>query len=243
MLGYAYGVHAPGRQRLPGSASPPCTTCCSATVSRPSGCARRRPRKLDIGITLNVGTAYPATRRRAGPRRGPARRRHGPADLPRPAGARPLPGRRGRGPGRARASSSRSQDGDLEIISAPIDVLGRQLLLQPEVHRRTTRTAAPSTPHGLPVSRDAAAGPAAHRDGLGDRPRRLHRSAGPASAATTPACRWSSPRTAPPSTTSADENGYVDDERPYGVLRLAPGRGRRRRSRKAPTSAATSPGP
>ena len=139
--------------------------------------------------------------------------------------------------------ASRSQDGDLAIISAPIDVLGRELLLQPDVHPGSTRTAGPRT---TPASRSAGSIPPdmprtamdweivpegftdllvrlAPRlprpaDGHHRERRRLRRPAGrrPASSPTT---------TAPPTSTAH-----------LAAVAAA-------RAARAPTSAATSPGP
>ena len=49
------------------------------------------------------------------------------------------PARRRRGPGRRRRAAARCEDGDLEVIAAPLDWLGRQLLLP---HRRRDAGAA-----------------------------------------------------------------------------------------------------
>ncbi len=124
MLGYAYGAARPGPQGVPGTRSPPSTTCCSATGSPRPRCARRPPRKLELGITLNLGTAVPGQRRRAGHRgRAAAPTAWAPGSTStrwctaatRPTSSPTWP---------PQGIELPVQDGDLAAISAPIDVLG-----------------------------------------------------------------------------------------------------------------------
>ncbi|MEV6281483.1 GH1 family beta-glucosidase [Kribbella sp. NPDC051770] len=122
MLGYAYGAHAPGRQDYPAAVS----AVHHLLLGHGLATERMReaaPRKIDIGITLNAATAYPASD--AAPDLDAARRADG-------MGARlyldPLV--HGRYPADVIADLAAQdivipvQDGDLATISAPIDVLG-----------------------------------------------------------------------------------------------------------------------
>jgi beta-glucosidase len=122
MLGYAYGAHAPGRRDFPAAVS----AVHHLLLGHGLATERMReaaPRKLDIGITLNAATAYPASD--AEPDLEAARRADG-------MGARlyldPLV--HGRYPADVIADLAAQgvvipvQDGDLATISAPIDVLG-----------------------------------------------------------------------------------------------------------------------
>ncbi len=122
LLGYAYGLHAPGRKEYPASVA------AVHHLLLGHGLATQRMREaatrpIDIGITLNVGTAYPASD--AEPDLEAARRADG-------MGARiyldPLV--HGRYPADVVADLAAEgieipvQDGDLATISAPFDVLG-----------------------------------------------------------------------------------------------------------------------
>ncbi|ADB34290.1 beta-galactosidase [Kribbella flavida DSM 17836] len=122
MLGYAYGAHAPGKQDFPAAVA----AVHHLLLGHGLATERMReaaPRKLDIGITLNAATAYPASD--AEPDLEAARRADG-------MGARlyldPLV--HGRYPAdviadlAAQGAELPVQDGDLATISAPIDVLG-----------------------------------------------------------------------------------------------------------------------
>jgi len=122
MLGYAYGAHAPGRQEFPAAVS----AVHHLLLGHGLATERMReaaPRKLDIGITLNAATAYPASD--AEPDLEAARRADG-------MGARlyldPLV--HGRYPAdviddlAAQGIEIPVQEGDLASISTPIDVLG-----------------------------------------------------------------------------------------------------------------------
>ncbi|MEU4394564.1 GH1 family beta-glucosidase [Kribbella sp. NPDC023855] len=122
MLGYAYGAHAPGRKEYPAAVA----AVHHLLLGHGLATERMReaaPRKLDIGITLNAATAYPASD--AEPDLEAARRADG-------MGARlyldPLV--HGRYPADVIADLAAEgieipvQEGDLATISAPIDVLG-----------------------------------------------------------------------------------------------------------------------
>ncbi|GAB2592096.1 GH1 family beta-glucosidase [Kribbella endophytica] len=122
MLGYAYGAHAPGKRDYPAAVS----AVHHLLLGHGLATERMReaaPRKLDIGITLNAATAYPASDLE--PDLEAARRADG-------MGARlyldPLV--HGRYPADVVADLAAQgieipvQDGDLATISAPIDVLG-----------------------------------------------------------------------------------------------------------------------
>lgn len=122
MLGYAYGAHAPGKRDYPAAVS----AVHHLLLGHGLATERMReaaPRKLDIGITLNAATAYPASDLE--PDLEAARRADG-------MGARlyldPLV--HGRYPADVIADLASQgieipvQDGDLATISAPIDVLG-----------------------------------------------------------------------------------------------------------------------
>jgi beta-glucosidase len=122
MLGYAYGAHAPGKRDFPAAVS----AVHHLLLGHGLATERMReaaPRKLDIGITLNAATAYPASDLE--PDLEAARRADG-------MGARlyldPLV--HGRYPADVIADLAEQgislpvQDGDLATISAPIDVLG-----------------------------------------------------------------------------------------------------------------------
>lgn len=121
-LGYAEGVHAPGRKDFPAAMS------AVHHLLLGHGLAMRRMREaatrpLQLGITLNMGTAVPATDSEAD--RHAARRADG-------LGARLYldPLRYGRYPAdvvedlAAEGVRLPVEPGDLEIISAPLDVLG-----------------------------------------------------------------------------------------------------------------------
>jgi beta-glucosidase len=122
MLGYAYGAHAPGRREYPAAIA------AVHHLLLGHGLATQRmreasPRRLDIGITINVATAYPASD--AEPDVEAARREDGtsrriyldpivfgryPADVVADLAAQGV--------------EIPVEEGDLEIIAAPIDVLG-----------------------------------------------------------------------------------------------------------------------
>jgi beta-glucosidase len=150
MLGYAYGAHAPGRKDLPAAVA------AVHHLLLGHGLATERMREaavrpIDIGITLNAATAYPATD--AEPDVEAARRADG-------MGARlyldPLMHRRY--PADVVADLAAEgigipvQEGDLATISAPIDVLGvnyyfSQKFTGYDEHGRT------ADDDGLPISR------------------------------------------------------------------------------------------
>jgi beta-glucosidase len=122
MLGYDQGTQAPGRKEFPAAIA------AAHHLLLGHGLATRRMRAaatgpVELGITLNMGSAYPATDSAAD--REAARRADG-------LGARIYldPLRYGRYPGDvvadllARGVEIPVKDGDLETISAPIDVLG-----------------------------------------------------------------------------------------------------------------------
>lgn len=122
MLGYAYGAHAPGRTEYPAAIA----AVHHLLLGHGLATERMReaaPRKLDIGITLNAATAYPASD--AEPDLEAARRADG-------MGARlyldPLV--HGRYPADVIADLATQGieipvlEGDLATISTPIDVLG-----------------------------------------------------------------------------------------------------------------------
>ncbi|TCC60289.1 beta-glucosidase [Kribbella pittospori] len=122
MLGYAYGAHAPGRREYPAALA----AVHHLLLAHGLATGRMReasPRKLDIGITLNVATAYPASD--AQPDVDAARRADG---MGRRIYLDPLV--HGRYPADVVADLAAEgvelpvEDGDLEIIAAPIDVLG-----------------------------------------------------------------------------------------------------------------------
>jgi beta-glucosidase len=122
MLGYAYGAHAPGRKEYPAAVA----AVHHLLLGHGLATERMReaaPRKVDIGITLNAATAYPASD--AEPDLAAARRADG-------MGARIYldPLIHGRYPADVLADLAAEgieipvQEGDLATISAPIDVLG-----------------------------------------------------------------------------------------------------------------------
>ncbi len=122
MLGYAYGAHAPGRREYPAALA----AVHHLLLGHGLATAQMReasPRKLDIGITLNVATAYPASD--ADVDVDAARRADG---MGRRIYLDPLV--HGRYPADVVADLASEGveipvlDGDLDIISAPIDVLG-----------------------------------------------------------------------------------------------------------------------
>ncbi|MFK4090009.1 GH1 family beta-glucosidase [Kribbella sp. NPDC020789] len=122
MLGYAYGLHAPGRTEYPAAIAAVHHLLLGHGLAT-TAMREASPRKLDIGITLNVATAYPASD--AEPDVDAARRADG---MGRRIYLDPLV--HGRYPADIVADLAREgvelpvQDGDLELISAPIDVLG-----------------------------------------------------------------------------------------------------------------------
>jgi beta-glucosidase len=122
MLGYAYGLHAPGRREYPAAIAAVHHLLLGHGLATQQMRAAA-PRKLDIGITLNVATAYPASD--AAPDVDAARRADG---MGRRIYLDPLV--HGHYPADVVADLAREgvelpiEDGDLEIIAAPIDVLG-----------------------------------------------------------------------------------------------------------------------
>ncbi|WP_405061126.1 GH1 family beta-glucosidase [Kribbella sp. NBC_01505] len=122
MLGYAYGLHAPGRKEYPAAIAAVHHLLLGHGLAT-TAMREASPRKLDIGITLNVATAYPATD--AEPDVEAARRADG---MGRRIYLDPIV--HGRYPADIVADLALEgaeipvQDGDLELISAPIDVLG-----------------------------------------------------------------------------------------------------------------------
>ncbi|MEV8375726.1 GH1 family beta-glucosidase [Kribbella sp. NPDC056861] len=122
MLGYAYGAHAPGRKEYPAAVA----AVHHLLLGHGLATERMReaaPRKLDIGITLNAATAYPASDQH--PDLEAARRADG---MGRRLYLDPLV--YGRYPADVVADLAAEgieipvQEGDLATISAPIDVLG-----------------------------------------------------------------------------------------------------------------------
>ena len=122
MLGYAYGVHAPGRRDFPAAVA----AVHHLLLGHGLATARMRAaatRPVELGITLNLGTAEPATASAADA--GSVRRADG-------MGARLYldPLRHGRYPAdvvadlAARGVSIPVEPGDLAVIATPIDVLG-----------------------------------------------------------------------------------------------------------------------
>ncbi|MFJ6214208.1 GH1 family beta-glucosidase [Streptomyces sp. NPDC092296] len=122
MLGYEQGVHAPGRKDFPEAIR------AVHHLLLGHGLAAQRlraaaPEPIQLGITLNMGTAYPASDRAAD--RDAARRADG-------LGARIYldPLLRGRYPADVVADLALAgaelpvQDGDLELIAEPLDLLG-----------------------------------------------------------------------------------------------------------------------
>jgi len=122
MLGYAYGLHAPGRREYPAAIAAVHHLLLGHGLATQQ-MREAAPRKIDIGITLNVATAYPASD--AAPDVDAARRADG---MGRRIYLDPLV--HGHYPADVVADLAREgaelpiEDGDLEIISAPIDVLG-----------------------------------------------------------------------------------------------------------------------
>ena len=126
-----------------------------ATAWRRGRCGR--PARASVGITLNpaeVRPADPDERRRR--RRGPPGRRPAQPDLPRPAAARRLPGRRAASTWPGSPSPTFIRDGDVKLIAAPIDLLGvnyysPRVRGRPARRRRPTRrTRAPRASQFLP---------------------------------------------------------------------------------------------
>jgi beta-glucosidase len=122
MLGYAYGAHAPGRREYPAALA----AVHHLLLGHGLATIRMReaaPREIDIGITLNVATAYPASD--AQPDLDSARRADG---MGRRIYLDPLVF--GRYPADVVADLALEGvelpvlAGDLDVISAPIDVLG-----------------------------------------------------------------------------------------------------------------------
>jgi beta-glucosidase len=122
MLGYAYGAHAPGRRDFPAAVSAVHHLLLGhGLATQRMRAAATRP--IQLGITLNMSTATPATD--SEPDREAVRRSDG-------MGTRIYldPLRHGRYPADVVADLAERgvripiEDGDLDIISAPIDVLG-----------------------------------------------------------------------------------------------------------------------
>ena len=214
----------------------------SAARARPGhpADARRRARTDRSRHHAEHGHLQRGHRQRGRPERRPPRGRPRRADLPRPAGARPLPAGHRRRPRRARDRAAGAG-------RRPGDHLGPDRRA-----RASTTTSAPSTPawtsRGAPRTRTGCRWTARCRS-VGRGPRwtgRSCRRASPScwsgSAATTPACRWSITENGAAFDDQPDANGFVQRRRPDRLLRLAHRRGRRAPASRAPTSAATSPG-
>ena len=127
---------------------------------------------------------------------------------------------------RAGRRAARSQDGDLDDHRDADRHPRRQLLLQPEVLRRRRGRQHRATPTGLPVSRGCPDRPPRTAmdweivpEGFTDLLVRIGRDY--------PACRSSSPRTAPPSTTTPTRPATSRDDDRTALLRLPHRRGRR----------------
>ena len=166
-LGYASGVHAPGPHATRRRPSAPRTTCCSATAWPPRRCAPRR-------ASAGRHHAQPRPRSRRDRRRGatgrrPARRRPAEPDLPRPAAPRRATRTTCSSDLAASPTWPSSSDGDLEIIAAPIDVLGVNYYSRRTYRGRRgagARRATPVYPGSEGIGRSAGAGAPDDRDGL-----------------------------------------------------------------------------
>ena len=232
-----HGRHAPGLQDPGGAArrAPP------DAGPRPGGRGDARPgrRREQVGIALNVSPTRPGQRRPGRRRRRPPHRRAHEPDLLRPGAARPLPRRRARGHRARDRLAVHRRPATWSAIGVPLDFVGinyyyRTVVRAGAASRDTTSVC------GRPATSSRRARPAADRDGLGGRPGRPVRPADAGGATTSPACRSTSPRTAPPS----DEQGRGRRGPRPRPRRLPDGTSARRtaRSPTASTCAATSCG-
>jgi beta-glucosidase len=155
MLGYAYGAHAPGRREYPAAIAAVHHLLLGHGLAT-SQMREAAPRPLDIGITLNVATAYPAST--AEPDVDAARRADG---MGRRIYLDPLV--HGHYPADVVADLAREgvglpiEDGDLEIISAPIDVLGVNYYFS-QKFTGYAEDGSTVDADGLPISRDVPLG-------------------------------------------------------------------------------------
>ena len=134
-LGYATGVHAPGRHRAgrgAGRRAPP--NLAHGLACRPLREPSPGARSLDHAQPRPVRPGAPTRRGRRG---GAPRRRAAQPHLPRPDAARRVPGRRARDDTGAVTDWSFVQDGDLAIDRQPIDVLGVNYYSPAPSRRRT----------------------------------------------------------------------------------------------------------
>ena len=242
MLGYAYGVHAPGRRDFAAAMH------AVHHLLLGHGLATQRMREAAgdqpdrVRHHAEPGHGDPGDRQRRRPRRGPPRRRrwapgiyldplvHGryPADVVADlaaAGHRRCPSRTATSrSSRPRSTCSASTTTSAQSFSG-VDEDGND---------RATPTAARSArrrPDRPPIT---AMGWEIVPEGFTELLVRLSRDY--------PGCRSSSPRTAPPSTTSPTTTGFVRDDDRVAYLAVHIARGRRGPRSRAPTSAATSPG-
>ena len=120
-LGYGSGVHAPGRQRRRRAVR------AAHHLLLGHGLAVQALRAADpdaqVGITLNLYAVSPASDSARRRRRGPADRRAGQPDLPRPGAARRYP-EDVVADLAAVTDFGHVRDGDLEIIATPLALLG-----------------------------------------------------------------------------------------------------------------------
>jgi beta-glucosidase len=155
MLGYAYGAHAPGRREYPAAIAAVHHLLLAHGLAT-TAMREASPRPLDIGITLNVATAYPASD--AEPDVDAARRADG---MGRRIYLDPLVF--GRYPADVVADLAREGvelpvlEDDLEIISAPIDVLGVNYYFS-QKFTGYAEDGSTVDASGLPVSRDVPLG-------------------------------------------------------------------------------------
>ncbi|HET6743642.1 MAG TPA: family 1 glycosylhydrolase, partial [Kribbella sp.] len=155
MLGYAYGAHAPGRREYPAALAAVHHLLLGHGLAT-QAMREASPRKLDIGITLNVATAYPASD--AAPDVDAARRADG---MGRRIYLDPLV--HGHYPADMVAELARAgvelpiEAGDLESISAPIDVLGVNYYFS-QKFTGYAEDGSTLDADGLPVSRDVPLG-------------------------------------------------------------------------------------
>ena len=224
-------AHRPARGRR-GRAPP-----AAGPRPRRAGAARRRRRRAPpgrVGLTLNVSPVTPSDPSSEADR-DVARRVDG---LQNRVFLDPL--LRGGYPGTCGTTWRRSawptwcSDGDLESIATPIDVLGVNYYYT--INVRSGRRAAAAIALGRRRAHGGGAGRPAHAPRWAGRstPEGLRDLLRPAAAATIPARRWSSPRTAPRSTTSWPRTAAVHDENRPQLPRGPPARGARgdRRGRR-----------
>ena len=195
-----------------------------------AGAARRR-RRRPLGHHAQPARGLPGRPGDAGRRRRrPARRRHCQPDLPRPAAARRVPGRRARA--RRPVHAWRFVAGRRRGDHRRADRLARRELL----HAARSVAAQPGAPRqpGSPRYRGRrvpARRPAGDRHGLADRAERRCADLLGGSLPTTPACRSTSPRTAPPTPTRrSGRDGARRRHRADRVPRRPPARRPRRPS-------------